>query len=406
MSHTPRQPFLVFGAPMIGDEEIAEVLDCLSSGWLGSGPKVDRFEAAFAEYKQAPGAIAVNSCTAALHLSMLGAGLAPGDEVITTPLTFCATVNAIIHAGATPVLADVDPVTMNIDPGAVAAALTPRTRAVVPVHFAGRPCAMDAIMTLADEHDLRVIEDCAHAIETEHRGAKAGTIGDYGCFSFYVTKNVATGEGGMILARCTEAAARLRTLALHGLSRDAWTRYRDDGYKHYAAVEVGFKYNMMDLQAALGLHQLARVERNWQRRLEIWERYQDAFADLPLGRPAAFEPGSRHGLHLYTLLVDERVCVTSRDAFIDAMTRRGIGVGVHYLALPEHPVYRERFGWTPDRVPHAARIGRQTVSLPLSAALSDRDVDDVISAVRDVLDEAARARSSHAPHAPGARRAA
>ncbi|MHC5113642.1 MAG: DegT/DnrJ/EryC1/StrS family aminotransferase, partial [Planctomycetota bacterium] len=368
MNQTPDQPFLVFGAPLIGDEEIAEVLDCLHSGWLGSGPKVDRFEATFAEYKGAAHAVAVNSCTAALHLSMLGAGLEAGDEVITTPLTFCATVNAIVHAGATPVLADVDPHTMNIDPAAVEAAITPRTRAIVPVHFAGRPCDMDAIMALAARHDLVVIEDCAHAIETEHRGAPAGTIGDYGCFSFYVTKNVATGEGGMILTRRQEDAARLRTLALHGLSRDAWTRYRDDGYKHYAAVEIGFKYNMMDLQAALGLHQLARVEQNWHRRREIWNRYQDAFADLPLGRPPAFEAGTRHGLHLYTILVDER------DAFIDAMTARGIGVGVHYLALPEHPVYRERFGWSPEHVPHATRIGRRTVSLPLSARLTDFDV--------------------------------
>ncbi|HBG30125.1 MAG TPA: UDP-4-amino-4,6-dideoxy-N-acetyl-beta-L-altrosamine transaminase, partial [Gammaproteobacteria bacterium] len=244
-----RERFLTFGAPLIGEAEIDEVVDSLRSGWLGTGPKVARFERDFAAYKGVEQAVAVNSCTAALHLSLLAAGLAPGDEVITTPLTFCATVNAILHAGATPVLADVDPVTFNLDPAAVAARITPRTRAVLPVHFAGRPCDMGALMALAEHHDLRVIEDCAHAIESRYDGRPVGTIGDFGCFSFYVTKNVVTGEGGMILTRRTEDAARLKTLALHGMSHDAWRRFSDSGYRHYQVVECGFKYNMMDLQA-------------------------------------------------------------------------------------------------------------------------------------------------------------
>lgn len=382
-----REEFLVFGAPVIEEAEIAEVADSLRARWLGTGPKVARFEAAFAAYKGVPEAqvAAVNSCTAALHLSMIAAELEPGDEVITTAMTFCATVNAILHAGAVPVLADIDPRTGNLDPAAVEAAITPRTRALLPVHFAGRPCDMDRLLEIARRHDLRVIEDCAHAIETEYRGSKAGTSGDFGCFSFYATKNVATGEGGMVIARDSEAVGRVKTLALHGLSRDAWRRYSDSGYKHYYAVGSGFKYNMMDLQAAIGIHQLARVEANWLRRWEVWRRYQETFADLPVTRPAEPEPGTRHALHLYTLSIDEERCGISRDAFLEAITARKIGVGVHYLSIPEHPFYQERFDWRPEHFPHAMRLGRQTVSLPLSAGLSVRDVSDVIEAVREIL---------------------
>ncbi|MGB2942824.1 MAG: DegT/DnrJ/EryC1/StrS family aminotransferase [Candidatus Macondimonas sp.] len=376
-----RERFLVFGAPLIGEAEIDEVVDSLRSGWLGTGPKVARFERAFAAYKGAEQAVAVNSCTAALHLSLLAADLGPGDEVITTPLTFCATVNAILHAGATPVLADVDPISFNIDPAEVAARITPRTRAILPVHFAGRPCAMDPLMALAQQHDLRVIEDCAHAIESSYHGRPTGTFGDFGCFSFYVTKNVVTGEGGMILARRPEAAARLKTLALHGMSHDAWRRFSDSGYRHYQVVECGFKYNMMDLQAAIGLHQLARVEASWLRRRAIWDRYQAAFADLPVTRPADPEPDTRHAHHLYTLLIDATRCGCTRDAFLEHMTAQRIGVGVHYLSLPEHPYYQDRLGWRPEDTPEAMRIGRQTVSLPLSPALTDADVEDVIRAV-------------------------
>ena len=275
-------PFIVFGRPDIGEEEIAEVEACLRSGWLGTGPRVARFESDFAAYKnmRPERVAAVNSCTAALHISMVAAGLSPGAEVITTPLTFCATINAIIHAGLTPVLADVDPDTQCIDPDAVEAAITPRTEAILPVHFAGRPCDMERIMAIADRHGLAVIEDCAHAIETEYHGRKAGTFGDFGCFSFYVTKNVVTGEGGMILGRSEDHIARARILALHGMSKDAWHRFGDKGYKHYQVVECGFKYNMMDLQAALGIHQLARAEQNLTRRERLWFMYQESLADL------------------------------------------------------------------------------------------------------------------------------
>lgn len=381
----PPERFLVFGAPAIGDEEIAEVVASLKSGWLGTGPKVARFETDFAAYERAPHAVAVSSCTAALHLSMLALKVRPGDEVITSALTFAATVNAIIHAGATPVLADVDPRTMNLDPAAVRAAVTPRTRAVLPVHFAGRPCDMDALVALRDERGLALIEDCAHAIETEYHGRHAGTFGDFGCFSFYVTKNVVTGEGGMVLARREDDAARIKVLALHGMSKDAWKRFSDEGYRHYFVTECGYKYNMTDLQAALGIHQLARVENNHARRAQIWGRYQEALSDLPIELPAAPEPDTRHAYHLYTVLVAEERCGVSRDAFLEAMTEQNIGVGVHYLSIPEHPYYRESLGWRPGDFPVAQRIGLQTMSLPLSPALSDDDVDDVIAAVREVL---------------------
>jgi len=294
-------------------------------------------------------------------------------------------VNAIIHAGATPVLADIDPVSMNIDPDRIAEKITPRTRAIVVVHFAGRPCAMARIMALAEQHRLKVIEDCAHAIETTYHGQPAGTFGDFGCFSFYVTKNVVTGEGGMVIASRARDIERVKVLALHGMTKDAWRRFGDAGFKHYQVVECGFKYNMMDLQAAIGIHQLGRVETSWHRRRAVWDRYQAELSDLPVTRPAEPEADTRHALHLYTILVEPGTSGVARDAFLDEMTKRKIGVGVHYLSIPEHPYYQDRFRWRSDDYPNAQRVGRATVSLPLSAKLSDDDVTDVIAAVRDIL---------------------
>jgi dTDP-4-amino-4,6-dideoxygalactose transaminase len=377
-----RKNFLVFGAPKIEQPEIDEVVSSLETGWLGTGPKVAQFERAFSAYKGLNHAAALNSCTSALHLSILAAGIGQGDEVITTPMTFCATVNAIIHAGATPVLADVNPDTMNIDPVEIERKITSRTRAILPVHFAGRPCDMDAILDIARRNNLVVIEDCAHAIETEYKGGKSGTFGDFGCFSFYVTKNIVTGEGGMVLAKKEEDIARIKVLGLHGMSKDAWKRFSDEGYKHYQVVELGFKYNMMDLQAAIGIHQLERIDHYWRRREEIWRRYNDAFVDLPVMLPSGIEPGTRHAYHLYTILIDELRTGITRDAFLNGMTARNIGVGVHYMSIPEHPYYRRTFGWNPENYPHAMRIGRQTVSLAISAKLTDDDVENVIEAVR------------------------
>lgn len=381
----PKDRFLVFGSPAIEDAEIQEVVSTMKTGWLGTGPKVMRFENEFKAYKGSNHAIAVNSCTAGLHLSMLAASLKPGDEVITTPMTFCATVNAIIHAGATPVLADIDPLTMNIDPAKVEAKITSKTKAILPVHFAGRPCDMDALCEIAERHNLKLIEDCAHAIETEYKGQKAGTFGDFGCFSFYVTKNITTGEGGMILSRKQEDADRLKILALHGMSKDAWKRFGDSGYKHYQVVEVGFKYNMMDLQGAIGIHQMERITPYWKRREQIWQRYNEAFADLPITLPSAPEPDTIHAYHLYTILVDEATAGISRDDFLNAINAEHIGVGVHYMSMPEHPVYQEKFGWQPEDYPNASYVGRHTVSLPISAKLTDADVEDVIAGVKKCL---------------------
>jgi len=380
-----RDTFLVFGQPLIQEAEIAEVADSMRKAWLGTGPKVSQFERDFAAYKGVSQAVALNSCTAALHLSLLALDLKPGDEIVTTPLTFCATVNSILHAGGIPVLADVDAKTMNLDPEEVRRKMGPRVRAILPVHFAGRACDMDALLAIASEWGAAVVEDCAHAIETEYKGRKAGTLGTFGCFSFYSTKNVVTGEGGMVLARDAEHADRIRILGLHGMSRDAWKRFSDQGFKHYDVVEAGFKYNMMDLQAAIGIHQLARVESGWKRREEIWNRYQEAFAELPIGLPAPVEPETRHAYHLYTVLVDESRAGISRDRFLDAMTAEKIGVGVHYRSVPEHPYYQRTQGWRPADYSRAYRIGQQTVSLPLSPKLSDSDVEDVISAVRRIV---------------------
>jgi dTDP-4-amino-4,6-dideoxygalactose transaminase len=380
-----KERFLVFGAPNIEDPEIQEVVASLKSGWLGTGPKVAHFEEMFRAYKNVKYSVAVSSCTAALHLSMLAAGLNSGDEVITTALTFCGTVNAIIHSGAVPILVDIDSFTMNIDPKKIEDKITKRTKAILPVHFAGRPCDMDTICDIAKHYHLKLIEDCAHAIETEYKGTKAGTFGDFGCFSFYVTKNIVTGEGGIVITQREEEATRIKILALHGMSKDAWKRFSDEGYKHYYVVECGFKYNMTDLQAAIGIHQLERIEQYWIRREQIWKRFNEAFSDLPITLPLDPEPDTRHGYHLYTILIDENKTGINRDVFLDAMTTENIGVGVHYLSIPEHPYYQENFCWKVKDYPNAMRIGRQTVSLPLSAKLTDDDVEDVVKAVKLIL---------------------
>ena len=380
-----RKNMLVSGSPRIENDEIEEVVKCMKSAWLGTGPRVAEFERDFSRYIGARYSAAVNSCTAALHLSLLASGVKKGDEVITTAMTFCATVNAIIHSGATPVVADVDPVTMNIDPAEIEKKVTKRTKALVIVHFAGLPCDMAAIMKIVKRHRLILIEDCAHAIESEYRGSNMGTFGDFGCFSFYVTKNITTGEGGMVVSKTEKGIARVKILSLHGMTKDAWQRFGDKGYKHYCVVESGYKYNMMDLQAAIGLHQLKKVDGYWLRRKQIWERYTKELADLPVVLPC--DPGGvyKHAYHLFPLLINTKLAGISRDQFINEMTKRNIGVGVHYLSLPEHPFYKKTFGWKPADYPNAMKIGRETVSIPLSAKLSDKDVSDVIEAVRGTI---------------------
>lgn len=381
----PKEHFLVFGAPVITDEDIEAVVGCLKRRWIGTGPKVSEFEAVFSKFKKAGHAVALSSGTAALHLSLLAAGIGPGDEVITTPMTFCATINAIIHCGATPVLADCDRHTMNINPEAVADAVSSRTKAILPVHFAGRCCEMEEIMNVARSENLLVIEDCAHAVESEYHGRSAGTFGNAGCFSFYATKNVVTGEGGMVITDDHALAQKIKVLALHGMSHDAWDRFSDQGYKHYQVVQCGYKYNMMDIQAAMGIHQLARVNRLWERRRVIWNTYNAAFCGLPCTPPPDPEPNTRHACHLYTPVIDIEKTGKSRDWVLEALTAENIGVGAHYIPVHLHPFYSRTYGWQKGDFPNAEWVGERTLSLPLSAGLTDKDVQDVIDAFVKVL---------------------
>ena len=385
-----RESFLVYGRPQIEQAEIDEVVETMRSGWIGAGPRTVRFAEAFGRYTGASHALAVSSCTAALHLALVAVGIGPGDEVITTSMTFCATVNVILHCGATPVLVDCDPRTMNIDLEQVRARITSRTRAVIVVHFAGRACAMGPLLELAAAHGLRVIEDCAHAIETLYEGRHAGTLGDVGAFSFYATKNLCTGEGGMVLTADADIAERVRCFAMSGMSRDAWRRYGSQGFRHYAVEAPGFKYNMTDLQAAFGIHQLARVERNWERRRELWRVYDGALRGLPCFTPPPAEPNTRHALHMYNLLLDLDRLRVSRDDILDAMTAENVGVGVHYLPVHQQPYYRETFGYRDEQFPHASWIAARTLSLPLATSMSDDDQVSVVAAISRVLEYYAR----------------
>jgi dTDP-4-amino-4,6-dideoxygalactose transaminase len=377
----PSQSIVPFAPPQIGDAEMAEVAAALASGWLSSGPRVRQFEAAFAAYTGAPHAVAVNSCTAALHLSLLAAGIGPGDEVITTPFTFCATVNAIVHCGAVPVFADIDPGTGNLDSAAVQAALSRRTRAIVPVHYAGRPVDVDALTALARARQLTIVEDAAHAVEAIANGRKIGTTADFTCFSFYATKNLTTGEGGMVVTGDGQAARRMRALSLHGMTETAWTRYERLGPAQYELLAPGFKYNMSDLQAAIGIHQLAALEDRLTRREAIWTRYDAAFADLPFDRFRPLPPGTRHARHLYTIIVGNDAGF-SRDALARALADRGIASSIHFPVVHLHRYYAERFGFRRGQYRHAESLADRVLSLPFSAALDDAQIDRVIAAVR------------------------
>lgn len=378
-----RKNFLIFGSPLIERPEIDEVVATLKSGWIGTGPKTHRFQDAFRAYKGARYAVALSSCTAALHLALKVIGVGPGDEVIVPAMTFAATANTVVHCGGTPVFADCERDTQNISPDDIRRKITKRTKAIVVVHIAGRPCDMDAIMAIAREFKLKVIEDAAHAIETEYKGKKIGTIGDIGCFSFYVTKNLVTAEGGMAITGKKKYADDMRTLSLHGMSADAWKRYGDAGYKHYYIVEPGYKYNMTDIQASLGIHQLARVEKNWKKREKVWRKYMRELSGLPLVLPAPVPARMRHAYHLFTVLIDTPAM--SRDEFLNQMTKRNIGTGVHFRALHLEPYYKKTLKHKRGDFSNAEWISERTVSIPLSAKLSDKDVADVVAAIRDIL---------------------
>lgn len=378
-------PAVPFARPDIAGAEIAAVLDVLESGWLTTGPRVAAFERAFASHLGVPEAVAVSSCTAGLHLALLAAGVGPGDEVVTTPLTFCATANAIIHCGARPVFADVRRDTGTLDPTAAAQALTSRSRALVPVHYAGYPAEPQAFRRLADASGLTLIEDAAHAVAAVADGERVGTIADYTCFSFYATKNLVTGEGGMVALGVPERAGWMRVAALHGLSRDAWNRYGADSTTPYDIEMAGFKYNMTDLQAAIGLVQLTRLDAMQARRARLWQRYDAALDDLPLVRPAAVPEGWTHARHLYTVLVEPARCGWTRDALKAALGALGIGTSVHFRALHLYRFYAERFGLARGMFSEAEYLSDHTLSLPFGSSMAEREVDRVADTIRTLL---------------------
>jgi perosamine synthetase len=381
-----RERFLPFAEPLLGDEEIDAVVECLRSGWLTSGLKVKQFEQEFREYVGCDHALAVNSCTSALHLALEAVGVGPGDEVITTPMTFAATVAVIEHLGARPVLVDVDPVSLNIDPARVDEAITPRTRAILPVHFAGQACDMDAILATARAHGLPVVEDAAHALPTLHRGRKIGTLGDITCFSFYATKTVTTGEGGMVVTNDSAYAERMGIMRLHGMSRDAWKRYTKEGSWHYDILAAGFKYNLTDIAAAIGIEQLRRCDPFHARRREIALRYHDAFAGLRgLEVPFVSDPDA-HAWHLYVIRTGDPLAC-DRDAFIRGLAAANIGVSVHFIPVHLHPYYRDKYGYQPNDYPHALAAYQRIISLPIYPKMKDEDVQDVIGAVTALVTE-------------------
>jgi len=379
-----RDSFLIFGSPMIGEEEIAEVVDSLRSGWVGTGPKVQRFETRLSQYIGAPYCRCVSSCTAALILSLQILEIGPGDEVLVPAMTFVASANAVEHAGATPVLVDSVPGTGLIDLDAAEAAITPRTRAIMPVHLAGRPVDLDRLAALRHRHGLTVIEDAAHAIGAEWKGRRIGSTGNLAAFSFYVTKNITTIEGGALVTDQEELAAEVERLAMHGLSLGAWQRFSDQGFRHYEVVRPGFKFNMTDVQAAVGLHQLSRLDAWIDRRAGLWERYDELLAELPLQTPPAPEPDTRHARHLYQVLVSPEARI-ERDELLDRLTNRRIGTGVHYRGVHLHPFYRDRYGLRPSDFPVASSISERTLSLPLSPKVTEADQDDVVAALRELM---------------------
>jgi dTDP-4-amino-4,6-dideoxygalactose transaminase len=382
------KPFLPFALPEIGEEEIAEVVDTLRSGWITTGPKAKRFEQAFVEFlgDASLEAIAVNSATAGLHLALEALGIGPGDEVITTTLTFTSTAEVVRYLGADVVLVDVDPATLQIDPRAVEAAITPRTKAILPVHYAGLAADMAAILAIARRHRLAVVEDAAHALPATSGGALVGTLGSDACvFSFYANKTMTTGEGGMLVTRDAALAKRAKVMRLHGMSRDAFDRYSAKVPSWaYEIVAPGFKYNLTDIAAALGLHQLKRLEGFAQRRAAIAARYDEAFADLPLLAPPRPAPGERHAWHLYVVRLTDAAPL-ARDRFIERLFEEGIGCSVHFIPLHLHPYWRDRYALRPEQFPHAQYAYERMLTLPLYTRMSDADVERVIDTVRRLL---------------------
>jgi len=380
-----REDFLPFCQPDIDENEIEEVVQTLRSGWLTTGPKTKEFERRFAEYVGARHAIAVNSCTAGLHLALAAAGIGEGDEVITTPLTFCATANVIVHQRATPILADVREDDFNINPEEIERRITPRTKAIILVHLAGQPCEMDEILRMAEKHHLLVIEDAAHAVGAKYKGRMIGTIGDVTAFSFYATKNLTTGEGGMITTDNQGLAEKMGILGLHGISADAWKRYSAEGSWYYEVLHPGYKYNMTDIQASLGIHQLAKLEGFIQTRARYAQMYTDGFSEIPEIILPQVEPKVRHAWHLYIIRINRERLKIDRAQFIEALRTHNIGASVHFIPLHLHPFYQDRYGFKRGDFPVAEAVYEGIVSLPFCTKMTAQDVEDVIEAVKRIV---------------------
>jgi dTDP-4-amino-4,6-dideoxygalactose transaminase len=380
-----REHFLPFAQPWVGEEEIEEVTRVLRSGWLTTGSRNFEFEHRFREYVGAEQAVAVNSCTAALHLSLAVLNIGPGDEVITTPFTFAATANVIVHRGAKPVFVDIEPETFNIDPGRIPAAITSRTRAIIPVHYGGHPCDMKAILSLARERDLYIIEDAAHAVGAEYNGKKVGAIGDITCFSFYATKNITTGEGGMLTLQDAGLAEELRKLRLHGISKDAWKRYERSGSWYYEVEYAGFKYNMTDMQAALGIAQLKKLDSFIQTRQEHASYLSQSLQELPLKLPGR-KGEVKHAWHLFPILLPVEKLNIDRNYFIQALTAENIGTSVHFIPLHLHPYYQRTFGYKKGDFPVSEYVYERLISLPLYPRMTREDLDSVVEAVSKIVE--------------------
>ena len=382
-----RTDFLPFHRPWFDEQEEQAVIEVLRSGWITKSKRTVEFEKRFGEYTGAKYAVGLNSCTAGLHLSLLALGIGPGDEVITTPVTFPATVNVIEHVGAKPVFADVLPGDLNINPAEIAKKITPRTKAVIPVHFLGMPCDMDPIFALAKEHNLAVVEDAAHAVETMYKGGKVGGLSSAAtCFSFYATKNITTGEGGMLTTNDEKVEEKVRMLSLHGISRDAWKRYSLEGYRHWETMFAGFKYNMFDLQAALGLVQLDKVDMFWERRKQIVTRYNNAFSDEPALRLLSTSPGNKQAFHLYVLVIKTEMLNADRDRVMEAVQAEGVGIGIHFRSVAQQHYYREKYGYVMGSMPNAEYVSERVLSIPLFPAMTDGEADSVIETVSKVID--------------------
>jgi len=380
-----RATFLPFHQPSIDADDERAVLEALRSGWITTGPKTKEFERRFAAYTGAAHCVAVNSCTAALHLALEAVGVGPGDEVITSPVTFASTANVIVHRGAQPVFVDVESDTLNIDANAIETAITPRTKAVIPVDFAGQPCELDDILALARRRGLTVIEDAAHAVGAEFKGKRVGSVADLTAFSFYATKNITSGEGGALTTNRSDWAERVQVMALHGISRDAWKRYGTSGYSHWDILAPGYKYNMFDLQGALVSSQLAKIDRFQRRRIALKARLDAGLRDVPeISFPV--ERGNRiHAHHLYPIIVRVEALTADRDTIMNAIQAENVGIGIHFRAVHLHPYYEQTFGFRRGMFPRAEYYSDRTISLPLYPRMTDAEADDVVAAVRKVI---------------------